>query len=79
MILQKLKITIIKDNREKLNAVLISSKSEHRMIERERIIAHLEKVAEKLEISLKAARKQRKRFILKDFRDYWKTLFLMSI
>jgi hypothetical protein len=57
MILQKLKITIIKDNREKLNAVLISSKSEHRMIERERIIAHLEKVAEKLEISLKAARK----------------------
>lgn len=73
MILRKIKITITKEDREKLNAVLKSSKSEYRMIERARIITHLEeeldveKVAEKLDVSSKTVRKWRKRFYLEGF------------
>jgi transposase len=73
MILRNIKITITNEDREKLNAVLRSSKSEYRMIERARIIMHLEKepdveiVAEKLCISSKTVRKWRKRFYLEGF------------
>jgi transposase len=73
MILRKIKIKISDADREKLNNVLKSSKSEYRMIERARIITHLEeepdveKVAEKLNISSKSVRKWRRRFYLEGF------------
>ncbi len=73
MILGKIKITITKENRENLNAVLKSSKGEYQMIERARIITHLEeepdveKVAEMLGVSSKTVRKWHKRFYLEGF------------
>lgn len=73
MILRNIRIIITEEDRERLNAVLKSSKSEYRMIERARIITHLEeepdveKVAEKLDVSSKTVRKWRKRFYLEGF------------
>ena len=73
MILRKIKIIITDEDREKLNSVLKSTKSEYRMIERTRIIIHLEKepdvekVAEMLNVTSKTVRKWRKRFYLEGF------------